>query len=223
MKIIIQCAGAKQTHANYTGFHQHEHYIKRFLARPNTDHLHCAHPDLECANGITWRETLAQYNQQNRFNNPQYLSQAYELYRPAAYGNLVAEFGVENVFILSAGWGLIRGDYLIPDYDITFSANAEPHQRRRNNDDFNDFNHLAGNTEPVIFLGGISYQPLLFQLTQQLNCDVTLVYRAATPPALPKKANVNANYMTRYFDTPRRTNWHYEVANTLIQNHHLFD
>lgn len=221
MKIIIQCAGAKQPHANYTGFHQHGHYIENFLARPNADHLHCTHPDLECANGITWRETLAQYNQQNSANNPQYLSQAYELYRPAAYGNLVAEFGVENVYILSAGWGLIRADYLIPDYDITFSANAEPHQRRRNNDDYNDFNHLAGNTEPLIFLGGISYQPLLFQLTQQLDCDIRLVFRAENPPALP--INANARYMKRNFQTPRRTNWHYEAANALIQNHHLFD
>jgi hypothetical protein len=221
MKIIIQCAGDKQPIQNYTGFHQDGQCIKKFLARPGADHLHCAHPDLECANGITWRETLAQYNQQNGFNNPQNLSRAYELYVPAAYSNLVAEFGVQNVYILSAGWGLIRADYLIPDYDITFSANAEPHQRRRNNDDYDDFNHLEGNTEPLIFLGGISYQPLLFQLTQQLNCDIRLVYRAANPPALPNDAN--ANYLIRYFDTPRRTNWHYGAANALIQNHRLFD
>jgi hypothetical protein len=221
MKIIIQCAGDKQPNPNYTGFHQHGQYIEKFLAHPNADHLHCAHPDFECANGITWRETLAQYNQQNRFNNPQHLSQAYELYRPATYGNLVAEFGVENVYILSAGWGLIRADYLIPDYDITFSASAKANQRRRDNDDYKDFNHLAGNTEPLIFLGGISYQPLLFQLTQQLSCDITLVYRSANPPALP--INANARYMTRNFQTPRRTNWHYEAANALIQNNHLFD
>jgi hypothetical protein len=221
MKIIIQCAGDKQPSQNYKGFHQDGQYIKKFLAHPNADHLHCAHPDFECTNGVTWRDTLAQYNQQNGFNNPQHLSQAYELYRPAAYSNLVAEFGVKNVYILSAGWGLIRADYLIPDYDITFSANAEPHQRRRSNDYYNDFNHLAGNTEPLIFLGGISYQPLLFQLTQQLDCDIRLVFRAAKTPALPK--NAKARYMTRYFDTPQLINWHYAAGNALIQNHRLFD
>lgn len=221
MKIIIQCAGDKQPSQNYTGFHQDGQCIKKFLAHPSADHLHCAHPDLECANGITWRDTLAQYNQQNGFNNPQHLSQAYELYNPTAYGNLVAEFGVENVYILSAGWGLIRADYLIPDYDITFSVSAKPHQRRRDNDQYKDFKHLAGNTEPLIFLGGISYQPLLFQLTQQLSCDITLVYRSAKTPALPK--NAKARYKTQYFDTPQLINWHYAAANALIQNHRLFD
>jgi hypothetical protein len=62
---------------------------------------------------------------------------------------------------------------------------------------------------------------LLFQLTQQLDCDITLVYRAANPPDLP--INANARYMTQYFDTPQLINWHYGAANALIQNHHLFD
>lgn len=221
MKIIIQCAGAKQPHANYTGFHQQGQYIEEFLAHPNADHLHCAHPDFVCANGITWREQIAQYNEANSATNPQYLSKAYELYVPAAYSNLVAEFEVENVYILSAGWGLIRADYLIPYYDITFSSSAKAHQRRRDNDQYKDFNHLAGNTEPLIFLGGISYQPLLFQLTKQLDCDIRLVYRSAQTPSLPK--NAKARYMTRYFDTPQLINWHYSAANALIQNHRLFD
>lgn len=221
MKIIIQCAGDKQPNPNYTGFDHEGQKVVKFLAHPNANHLHCAHPDFECTNGVTWRETLAQYNQQNGFNNPQNLSRAYELYVPAAYSNLVAEFGVENVYILSAGWGLIRADYLIPDYDITFSPRAELHQIRTNNAHYNDFNHLEGNTEPLIFLGGISYQPLLFQLTKQLSCDITLVHRAANPPALP--INANARYMSQYFDTPQLINWHYAAANALIQNHRLFD
>jgi hypothetical protein len=38
---------------------------------------------------------------------------------------LVEKFGIEKVFILSAGWGLIRADFLTPNYDITFSGSAE--------------------------------------------------------------------------------------------------
>lgn len=40
-------------------------------------------------------------------------------------------------------------------------------------------------------------------------------------PTLPN--NANARSMTRYFETPRHTNWHYEAANALIQNYRLFD
>jgi hypothetical protein len=57
--------------------------------------------------------------------NPLGLYPAYRLYENRVYGRLVEAFGVENIYILSAGWGLIRADFLTPYYDITFSHSAE--------------------------------------------------------------------------------------------------
>ena len=51
--------------------------------------------------------------------------------RPSVYRELVHALGAENVFILSAGWGLLSADFLTPNYDITFSATAERYKRRR--------------------------------------------------------------------------------------------
>ena len=41
--------------------------------------------------------------------------------------------GLDRLYILSAGWGLIPGDFLTPNYDITFSAaqNVQRFKRRR--------------------------------------------------------------------------------------------
>lgn len=49
------------------------------------------------------------------------------------------KFGLDNVMILSAGWGLIPAQFLTPRYDITFSASAEPYVRRRKNQAYEDF------------------------------------------------------------------------------------
>ena len=53
------------------------------------------------------------------------------LYKNSAYEYLVNQLGEDKVFILSAGWGLIPAPFLTPDYDITFSGNAEAYKRRR--------------------------------------------------------------------------------------------
>jgi len=39
--------------------------------------------------------------------NPLGLCPAYQLYENKTYGRLAARFGLGNLFILSAGWGLI--------------------------------------------------------------------------------------------------------------------
>ena len=41
----------------------------------------------------------------------------YRLYANPVYERLVDKLGVANVYILSAGWGLIRADFLTPSYD----------------------------------------------------------------------------------------------------------
>jgi len=67
----------------------------------------------------------------------------------------VTRFGVKNVYILSAGWGLICADFLTPAYDITFSPSAAPYKRRRKTDRYEDFRMLPDKAErEIVFFGG---------------------------------------------------------------------
>ena len=54
----------------------------------------------------------------NRFG----LLPAWRLYRNPTYGILAEHWGLDHLYILSAGWGLIPANFLTPNYDITFSA-----------------------------------------------------------------------------------------------------
>ena len=103
-------------------------------------------PDDLAHSGLSWREELNKYNRKyNRdpLNNPLRLLPAWRLYEPRPpyrniYRKLVKVFGTKNVFILSAGWGLISACFLTPDYDITFSPEAakkKPCARRRKQDE----------------------------------------------------------------------------------------
>jgi hypothetical protein len=103
-------------------------------------------------------------------NNPLGLYPAYRLYENGAYGRLVEAFGLENVYILSAGWGLIGAAFLTPCYDITFSPSAEGYKRRRKTGPYRDFCMLpADESSEIVFLGGKDYVPLF--------CSVTAVVR----------------------------------------------
>ena len=96
-----------------------------------------ARPDDASDAGGTWRDQLLAYNA-SPGNNPLGLLPAFELYENDIYRALVKQFGIENTYILSAGWGLIAGAFLTPAYDITFSAQADNFVRRRKRDAFSD-------------------------------------------------------------------------------------
>ena len=85
---------------------------------------------------ISWRmelrgDSFCQRYNDNPGRNLLHLCPAYQLYQNKTYGLLVDRFGLNTVYILSAGWGLVRADYLLPYYDITFSPSAEAYKRRR--------------------------------------------------------------------------------------------
>jgi len=89
----------------------------------------------------------------------------YRLYAHDAYGALADKFDVKNVFILSAGWGLIPATFLTPYYDITFSASADSWKRRRREDPYDDFSLIPDDGEDIVFLGGKDYIPLFCRPT----------------------------------------------------------
>jgi len=129
MIVVIQCAGTKRRDAGYLRAKNGSKVL--FVARPqiappSAECIH-AHPDDPNEDGVSWRDQLISYN--TAPSNPLALSTAFELYEPPAapdiYRRLVRRLGIKNVFILSAGWGLIEAGFRIPCYDVTFASEVK--------------------------------------------------------------------------------------------------
>ena len=169
-----------------------------------------AKPDDLSDGANTWRDRLVEYNRA-ALENPLSLLPAYKIYKNNVYQDLVSKFGIEKVFILSAGWGLVAAGYLLPDYDITFSATAETYKRRTKQAVYRDFSQLdLSDADEIIFLGGKDYLPLLCSLMKKHAAQKLIYYNSAVIPSLP------AGYRAIRYPTTTRTNWHYQCANDLI-------
>ena len=140
------------------------------------------------------------------------ITPAYKLYANSAYQDLVKKFGLDQVFILSAGWGMISANFLTPDYDITFSKakNVEAYCRRNKSDKYADICQLPDDGEPIVFLGGKDYQPLFRQLTKDLKGVKKVLFNALDKPS-PEYGFCFERYVTQ-----QKTNWHYACAQDII-------
>ena len=212
MKIVITCAGSKVAHAGR--MKSSDGKPVEFVAHPHK----VANPDDVSDDGPTWRERLQIYNEVSLAANPRNLAPAYELYKPDVYRRLVDVFGLENVHVLSAGWGLVKASFLLPKYDITFSSarKVEPFKRRRKSDSFCDFNHLdKGCADNLLFFGGVGYRPLFLELTEGYVGRRVVYFNSADIP------DGNRVQPAR-FRTRTKTNWQYECA-TLVANRYASD
>lgn len=131
--------------------------------------------------------------------------------RTTPYRALVDKYGVVDVYVLSAGWGLIRADFLTPQYNITLKSGAPSLTRRRTKGGYADFCHLPRDcADAIVFLGGKDYLPLFGMLTADCAGQRHVFFNSTTPPVI-RECN-----LIRY-STSRRTNWHYECAKALIR------
>ena len=210
MKIVIQCAGRKKENAGRLSKLYGEKVL--FVAHPESYTLQdkCCRPDdIREDTDCTWRDYLESYNQKG--SNPNKIYSAGDLYKPQIYKALVQKFGAENVFILSAGWGLVRSDYLLPYYDITFSNQGEPYSQRRPRDRFKDFNQLSDSgihpDETIYFFGGQSYLPLYRSLTQNIPARKVIYHSQGSAYHLQ-------GYECIHYGS--YTNWHYICAQDFI-------
>ena len=141
---------------------------------------------------------------------------AYKLYTPNKpykdiYTQLVKVFGIDNVYILSAGWGLIRASFLTPNYDITFSGQADAYKRRGKSQyrQYCDSNHLeSAIDEDLLFFGGKDYLPLLCCLTQCYQ-GRRIVYYSGNKPNCDDVEFVPYETSTRI--------WYYECARRVME------
>lgn len=220
MDVVIQCAATKDPSAGRlrTRDGRSIHFVaapELCPAVPNT--LYARPDDKSDQPGLTWRDRLEAYIDQEK-SNPLDLREAYRLYKHPAYATLVRSFGVQRVFILSAGWGLVRADYLLPAYDVTFNRRAKekkPSAFCASVDGYQFFQQISKNSKgPVVFLGGRDYLPLFDLLTSSLHRDRVVFVRAEEAGSLKKKQSRYA-FEERPFPVAARTNWHYQCAQAL--------
>lgn len=179
-----------------------------FVANPNgapcDENRVYARPDDVSDTGRSWRSVLMAYNT-DPGDNPLKLLPAWQPYKNRTYRILADRYGPERLYILSAGWGLIRADFLTPNYDITFSTarNVEQFKRRNSHDIYEDFGLPSGFVESIVFFGGRDYIPLFRQLTERVESGRTIFYAGKTP-------DVGDCVLVKYGDP--FTNWHYQCA-----------
>lgn len=211
--VVIQCAASKDPRAGHLVDENGSRalFVAQPAEAPYNRSVVYRRPDDSIGDGRTWRDVLLEYNNRCGKDNPMGLLPAWQLYNRPVYRELVHALGAENVFILSAGWGLLPADFLTPNYDITFSSTAERYKRRRVRDRYRDFCMLSGDRiEPVVFLGGKDYVPLFQSVTESIRRTRIIFYSSAEAPDAP-------GCVCRRFETRTRTNWHYECARALIQ------
>lgn len=211
MIVVIQCAARKRSDAGRLRCADGKPVI--FVAQPKLapadDGVAYARPDDVSDGEMSWRESLLNYNSEPGHNSLG-LCPAYQLYENKIYVRLVDRFGPKKVYILSAGWGLIRADFLTPYYDITFSPSAEVYKRRHRAESYDDFRMLPDQTDQeIVFFGGKDYLPLFCSLTAPVRTKRTVFYNSAVTP------DVDGCALER-FATATKTNWHYECANAFL-------
>ena len=216
MILVIPCAATKRSVAGHLRTPDDRQVM--FVANPDTapadGRFVYARPDDSSGDASqSWRAVLMEYNR--KYNecpgeNPWGLLPAWRLYAHPTYKFLKKRLGLDRLFILSAGWGLIPATFLTPKYDITFSRgrNVEPFKRRYKRDQYHDFHMLPPDvSDPIVFVGGKNYTPLFCALTAGAQSERTVFYVGHQPAAPGCKLQ---RYRKRYIG------WYYECAKELV-------
>ena len=211
MIYIIQCSQKKHAAATIGGM--------RFVA--NTAYLApgkaatATTPAMRSREGYSWSDYIRKYNE-----NPANvgLSRAVDIYKPTIYKDMVAAFGAERVFILSAGWGLVPSWYRIPTYEITLSYATERATRRAGLHGFKDLvldPKYAG--EEVTFIGGAAYIGLLCKVLRDVPLKrLVVAFTTKKQPRIHLPLAETVDIVK--FPTKVETNWHYQYGRWLIEN-----
>ena len=210
MIVVIQCAARKHPDAGYLRRRDGRRVmiVADTGAVPAAATHAYARPDDICDSGKSWRTRLREYSA-DPGGNPLGLLPAWQLYRDRTSGLLAEHCGLDRLYILSAGWGLVPADFLTAVYDITFTAGAGKYKRRRKNDRYNDLQLLQSDTvEPVVFFGGRNYLSLFLKLTAN-KVNHRMVFFAGSEPDAP-------GCRLHRFGKPF-TNWQYACARAYVE------
>ena len=126
------------------------------------------------------------------------------------YEMLLDRYGLEHLYILSAGWGLIAANFLTPVYDITFSSSADAYKPRRKKHSYDDLRMLPMDTEePIVFFVSKEYISLSCELTKEIRGPRHFFYNSSRVPDAP-------GCKLKKYNSRTRTNWQYECAKAFI-------
>jgi hypothetical protein len=212
--IPVLCCSSKKTKDRFYYNGQPIKFVASLSKAPRDVAKYCR-PDDKIIPGETrtWRDLVLEQKHPD-------LVQAYCLYKHKVYRDLYREFG-NRFYILSGGWGIIRANFKLPDYNITYSTapNMPEYARRRDNIGWNDINHLKEDAENktfdsdsiIVLFAGADYAPPFCDMTQSIPNRKKILYKSQ-------------NIMRRqgfeyiYYDTNRITTWFYEAAGEFILN-----
>ena len=219
-QILIQCAGDKSSDAGTFKYHGK---IVNFVAQPQVcQETSCSvyvNPNqiIDQNKNITWFDKLKEYNKEyvETGDNPYNLFKAVELYRNAIFNHIKQRIGSENIYILSAGWGIVKGSYLLPDYNITFSGAHNNKEWRDINLEWQDMNHLddpPSNINDLHIFCTANYHPLLKRLLGgKIRKDAKITIHTNLYMDVD-------NYKYEEFFPTGNTNWQYACAKDFINN-----
>ena len=199
------------------GYFKHEGKNVKFVTQPDLapdgDFLY-ALPDDTDSGGVSWREKLSNYNSEFRDSgkNPYDLLPAWKIYQNKIYEDLKNEYGEDRLYILLAGWGIVRADFLIPASEITFTAKL--HNRNYNLKDgfYRHYNMLPDDTcEPVVFFGRDECIPLFCDLTGKIPGKRYAFYKGKRPP-------VPDCELREFRPSDGNSIWYYEVARKFMES-----
>jgi hypothetical protein len=213
MKIIISCSKSKNGDSflhNGTAIN----FVSRVDGLGAENELYVHPDDLIPNEKNTWRDLVSQQEIRNE------LLPAYQLYKHSIYSSLFRHYS-DDLFIFSAGWGIVKADFRLPKYNVTFSngKNVPIYSKRNKNDLFNDFNHLEGidENETIVLIASKDYVLPFCQQTNHLPNQKVIIYKNMGVLNHNPYANIN-NFRFKHYLTNERRKWHYEYANKLINN-----
>lgn len=212
---VLICSSGKQDNSEMLYFNNNVPQLIELNANEGL------RPDnLAFNNELTWRNYIEQ-NQDN--GNIPFMS--HQLYTRIEYCMLRAAFG-DRFFIQSAGFGIVRSNYRLPKYNITFTGNNEDNRRYylpNGGDGFLDFNHLLeldSKLEDIVYVGGKSYVKQFIELTRGLPNRKIIFYKGNPYPLNYINEGENFIFHQYYPENPgQRTNWHYGLASDLAHGH----
>ncbi len=183
MIVILQCAGSKRKERLYVENGRPVIFVARPDFAPQNTGVTYKTPDDYSLSGKTYREEVLNVNLTD--TKKEYFYTASNLYSSGPYAEISEKsksLGFD-FYILSAGWGLIRGDFMLPYYDITFSSIPEKYKvRKLNSMHFKDFNQISkNNTEDIHVFCGAAYLKFLYSLIANLNCNKIIHHGTNTP------------------------------------------
>lgn len=212
MKIVFPCSSKKN---KIPFIHNNKEICFASQSVPGTEKKIFATPDEVIRNeNITWRDLISK--QENRND----LTKAYKLYKHEIYKKLYERFK-NDLYIFSAGWGIVSAEFMLPNYDITFSdgKNIPDYAKRNKEFQFNDFNHLSGidKNEIIIFIGLGKYLNSFLRLVGDLPNKKVVFYKDKMFNACAEKGTTKSIQFKR-FEGGSNRKWHYLCAEDLINN-----